>query len=50
MKNIIYLLLFLPLTIFAQEEEKEKQEPVKIKLAEKQMLRKGMIFLKRSAL
>jgi len=41
MKNIIYVLLFLPLTIFAQEKEQEKQEPVKIKLAEKQMLRKG---------
>jgi len=41
MKNIIYVLLFLPLTIFAQEKEEEKQEPVKIKLAEKQMLRKG---------
>jgi len=43
MKNLVYILLFLPLTIFAQEKEekKEKQEPVKIKLAEKQMLRKG---------
>ena len=41
MKNLIYVLLFLPLTIIAQEKVKEKQEPVKIKLAEKQMLRKG---------
>lgn len=43
MKNIIYMLLFLPLGLFAQEEEKEteKQEPVKIKLAEKQILRSG---------
>lgn len=41
MKYLVYMLLFLPLTIFAQEKEKEKQEPVKIKLAEKQILRKG---------
>src|SRR5210317_796524 len=41
MKNIICMWLFLPLAIFAQEKEKEKQEPVKIKLAEKQILRKG---------
>jgi len=41
MKNIIYLLIFLPMGVFAQEKEKEKQEPVKIKLAEKQILRTG---------
>jgi len=41
MKNIIYMLLFLPLGLLAQEKEKEKQEPVKIKLAEKQILRTG---------
>ena len=43
MKNIIYIVLFLPLGIFAQEKEQEqvKDEPVKIKLAEKQILRKG---------
>ena len=41
MKNIIYMLIFLPLGLLAQEKEKEKQEPVKIKLAEKQILRTG---------
>ena len=47
MKNIIYMLLFLPLGLLAQEKEKEKeqQEPVKIKLAEKQILRTGNDFL-----
>lgn len=33
--------IFLPLSLFAQEKEKEQQEPVKIKLAEKQILRSG---------
>ncbi len=46
MKNIIYLLLFIPLGIFAQEKEQVKDEPVKIKLAEKQILRKGNDFFK----
>jgi len=41
MKNIIFMWIFLPLSLFAQEKEKEKQEPVKIKLAEKQILRSG---------
>ena len=45
MKNIIYILLFIPLGLFAQEKEQVKEqvkdEPVKIKLAEKQILRKG---------
>ena len=45
MKNIIYVLLFIPLGLFAQEKEQVKEqakdEPVKIKLAEKQILRKG---------
>ena len=41
MKNIIFMWIFLPLSLLAQEKEKEKQEPVKIKLAEKQILRSG---------
>ena len=41
MKNIIYILLFLPIGMLAQEKEQVKEEPVKIKLAEKQILRKG---------
>ena len=42
MKNIIYLLIFLPMALIAQDKEKEakSQEPAKIKLAEKQILRK----------
>lgn len=41
MKNIVFMWIFLPLSLFAQEKEKEQQEPVKIKLAEKQILRSG---------
>jgi tetratricopeptide (TPR) repeat protein len=41
MKNIIFMWIFLPLSLLAQEKEKEQQEPVKIKLAEKQILRSG---------
>ena len=41
MKNIIFMWIFLPMSLLAQEKEKEKQEPVKIKLAEKQILRSG---------
>ena len=41
MKNIVYLWIFLPLSLLAQEKVKEIQEPVKIKLAEKQILRTG---------
>lgn len=39
MKYIICVLLLLPLGMFSQE--KEQEEPVKIKLTEKQILRKG---------
>ena len=48
MKNKIYLLLFLPFTVLSQEQIKEQEElpiagkeEVKIKLADKQVLRKG---------
>jgi len=45
MKNVIYVLLLLPLGLFSQEKETEKDqktdEPAKIKLEEKQILRKG---------
>ena len=41
MKNIVYVWIFLPLSLLAQEKVKEIQEPVKIKLAEKQILRTG---------
>ena len=45
MKNILYMFVFLPLGLFAQEKEQAKEQaeekPVKIKLAEKQILRKG---------
>ena len=37
LKSIIYIIIFFPLGIFSQEKEK----PVEVKLAEKQILRKG---------
>lgn len=48
MKNILFICFFLPFAVLAQEKVNEKQEipkenqkPAKIKLAEKQILRKG---------
>jgi tetratricopeptide (TPR) repeat protein len=43
MKYIVCIWLFIPVAIFAQDKEQEKvpQEPVKINLTEKQILRKG---------